>query len=172
MEKMIIQGKIINHDDEFDGSVDINTDTGLIEEVIKNEAEGPERSRGRKGEADIDVGDALIFPGFVDLHVHAREDVSGKDVYKEDYVSASQAAIHGGVVHFVDMPNKPISPVNDDNYNDLLQLAKKSLVDVTLYAGIGPDTHPLSFPVPYKVFMSKGPVGGLFFEDTESLEQT
>ena len=32
----------------------------------------------------------LIFPGFVDIHVHAREDESGEQNYKEDFQTVSQ----------------------------------------------------------------------------------
>jgi dihydroorotase len=40
---------------------------------------------------------------------------------------------------------------------------------VTLYAGIGPDTHPLTRHVPYKAFMGPS-VGDLFFASQEELE--
>ncbi|MFM8285569.1 MAG: amidohydrolase, partial [Planctomycetaceae bacterium] len=47
----------------------------------------------------------LIFPGMGDIHIHARDDVSGLENYKEDFTTASAAAVHGGVVHVADMPN-------------------------------------------------------------------
>ena len=158
MDKLIIEGQIINHDNETYGQVEINTTTGLIERVGSN-----------LGRPDIKTT-GLIFPGFIDIHVHAREDASGQQNYKEDYITASNAAINGGIVHFADMPNKPIPPVDDRSYLALKKLSKKSLVDVTLYAGIGPGTSPLSFNAPYKVFMSKS-VGNLFFNSNEKIEE-
>lgn len=153
-----VEGRIVNHDAEFDGAVEINTETGLIERV------GP-----KEGRSDIDVGHCLIFPGFGDLHIHAREDASGTQTYKEDFSSASDAAIHGGVTHVADMPNNPVPPIDENTYAAKEALTQKSVVHVTLYAGIGPQTSPLSRHVPYKAFMGPS-VGDLFFTSQAQLE--
>jgi dihydroorotase len=153
-----VEGRIVNHDAEFDGAVEINTDTGLIERV------GP-----MEGRSDIDAGSCLIFPGFGDIHIHAREDVSGTQIYKEDFSSASDAAIHGGIAHVADMPNNPIAPIDDNSYAAKEALTEKSVVHVTLYAGIGPQTDPLARHVPYKAFMGPS-VGDLFFTSQAQLE--
>jgi dihydroorotase len=154
-----IEGKIVNHDGEVDGAIEINPDTGLIESVGAVE-----------GRSDIDTAGCLIFPGFGDLHVHSREDAGGTQNYKEDFLTMSEAAIHGGVVQVADMPNNPVTPIDDEKYEAKKQLAKKSLVNVTLYAGIGPNTEPLKIRVPYKAFMGPS-VGDLFFSTQEQLEQ-
>lgn len=153
-----VEGRIVNHDREFDGAVEIDTETGLIARI------GP-----KEGRSDIDAGGCLIFPGFGDLHIHAREDASGTQIYKEDFSSASEAAIHGGVTHVADMPNNPIAPINDKSYSAKEQLTQKSAVHVTLYAGIGPQTDPLTRHVPYKAFMGPS-VGDLFFTSQAQLE--
>lgn len=158
MNTITIEGKIVHNDGEVYGQVAINEDSGLIERVGR--ASRP---------ADIKVPNSLIFPGFLDVHVHAREDRSRREVHKEDFRTMSEAAIHGGVVHVLDMPNNPVAPVNDDLYEGKKALLDSSLVDVTLYAGIGPNTDPLSFDVPYKVFMGPS-VGDLFFTSKEQLE--
>jgi dihydroorotase len=44
-------------------------------------------------------------------------------------------------------------------------------VDVLLYAGIGPKTRPLTFPVPYKAYMGPS-IGDLFFASEETLRAT
>jgi dihydroorotase len=155
-----VEGRIVNHDAEVDGAVEIDTETGLIEYV------GP-----REGRSDIDVGRCLIFPGFGDVHIHAREDASGTQTYKEDFSSASDAAIHGGVTHMADMPNNPIAPINDASYAAKEALTDKSAVHITLYAGIGPQTNPLQRHVPYKAFMGPS-VGDLFFTSQAQLEAT
>lgn len=155
-----IAGKIATHSDEFEGTITFDTDTGLITEV----------SRKLSGDAKHFSSDCIIFPGFGDIHIHAREDVSGKHTYKEDFLSASNAAIHGGVIHVADMPNNPIPPISDLTYADKLALTNKSPIHITLYAGIGPNTLPLTKQVPYKVFMGPS-IGELFFEDNATLEK-
>jgi dihydroorotase len=153
-----LEGRFANHDGVFDGALEIDTDTGLITSV------GP-----KTGVSDLDLGDAIVFPGFGDLHIHARDDVSQTQVYKEDFATVSAASIHGGVTHVADMPNNPVAPVDDARYDEKQKLTAKSAVHVTLYAGIGPDTRPLARHVPYKAFMGPS-VGDLFFASQEQLE--
>ena len=100
-----VEGRIANHDREFEGAIEINTETGLIEQV------GP-----RTGNSDLDLRGQIIFPGFGDLHIHAREDASQSQVYQENFATVSAAAIHGGVTHVADMPNNPVAPVDDASY--------------------------------------------------------
>ena len=157
-KKLRIEGRIANHDREFDGAIEIDTATGLIEHV------GP-----IEGRSDLPTDGCIIFPGFGDLHIHAREDASGSQCYKEDFVTNSNAAIHGGVVHVADMPNNPVAPIDDEKYSAKEHLTQKSAVHVTLYAGIGPQTQPLKRHVPYKAFMGPS-VGDLFFRSQEQLE--
>jgi len=153
-----LEGRIANHDREFEGAIEINTETGLIEHV-----------GSRTGRSDLDLGGQIIFPGFGDLHIHARDDVSQSQVYKEDFATISAASIHGGVTHVADMPNNPVAPVDDARYAEKEKLTTKSAVHVTLYAGIGPETNPLHRHVPYKAFMGPS-VGDLFFASQEELE--
>jgi dihydroorotase len=153
-----LEGRIANHDGEFDGAVEIDTETGLIVHV------GP-----RTGRSDLELEGCVIFPGFGDLHIHAREDVGGTQSYKEDFSTAAAAAIHGGVTHVADMPNNPVAPVDDAKYAAKERLTARSAVHVTLYAGIGPGTSPLERHVPYKAFMGPS-VGDLFFASQEELE--
>ncbi len=122
------------------------------------------------GIADFIFKDELIFPGFIDLHVHAREDMSHTQEYKEDFITAGEAAINGGVVAFADMPNNPVPPVDEISYKNKNNLAEKCGVPVLLYAGIGNNTMPLKKKVPYKVFMGPS-IGDLFFSSLESLEK-
>ncbi len=154
-----VEGRIANHDREFDGAVEVDTATGLITHV------GP-----AQGRSDLDTSGCLIFPGFGDVHIHAREDVSGTQLHKEDFRSASNAALHGGVVQVADMPNNPVAPVDEASYAAKAVLTRSSSVHVTLYAGIGPGTQPLARPVPYKAFMGPS-VGDLFFASQAQLEE-
>lgn len=124
------------------------------------------------GRPDVEFGDdCLIFAGMGDIHIHARDDVSESQTYKEDFTTAAAAAINGGVVHVADMPNNPTAPIDDESYAAKQQhLESRNVpIQITLYAGIGPDTHPLSKPVPYKAYMGPS-VGDLFFTSLEQLD--
>jgi len=57
---------------------------------------------------EIDATGKVIIPGIVDLHAHTR--TPGYE-QKEDFFTASQAAAHGGITSFVDMPN--VEPPTD-----------------------------------------------------------
>lgn len=153
-----IEGRIANHDRVFDGAIEIDTVTGLITHVGEC-----------TGKTDLDTAGCIVFPGFGDLHIHARDDVSGTQRYKEDFSTISAASIHGGVTHVADMPNNPVAPVDDARYAEKEKLTTASAVHVTLYAGIGPDTSPLARHVPYKAFMGPS-VGDLFFASQQQLE--
>ncbi len=166
---LTIEGNIVNIDKTSRGRIEIG-DGGLIQSVSKE-----------TGSADIILKDELIFPGFIDVHVHARECVDHSWDYKEDFTTAGQAAINGGIVAFADMPNNPVPPLDDKSYADKYQLTKKSPVDILLYAGIGSRTNalldagaadgrPRSRLVPYKVFMGPS-IGDLFFKSANDLER-
>lgn len=154
---LTIEGTIVNIDSQSRGRIEIGND-GLISSVGKE-----------TGNADVVLKDELIFPGFIDLHVHARECVDHSWDYKEDFTTAGAAAINGGVVAFADMPNNPVPPLDDKTYDEKYQLTKKSAVDILLYAGITPSSNPLKQKVPYKVYMTKS-TGDLFFQSREQLE--
>ncbi|MBP9680418.1 MAG: amidohydrolase family protein [Bacteriovorax sp.] len=144
--------------------ITFNDESGLIEQV--SECVLP------KEKIDFYYGDnCLLFAGMGDIHIHAREDVSAKNCYKEDFHSASRAALNGGLVHLADMPNNPIAPVDDESYLAKVRLAEaKSDVPILMYAGIGPKTRPLRFSVPYKVYMGPS-VGDLYFSSNQALEE-
>lgn len=136
--------------------------TGLIDAVGDLQISNPDFVFG---------DDCLLFAGMGDVHIHAREDVSGKNTYKEDFTTARAALRNGGLCHAGDMPNNPIPPVDDESYEEKFKLALKAQGELWLYAGIGPETRPLSYPVPYKVYMGPS-IGELFFKDLPSLDQT
>src|SRR3989338_8340526 len=155
---LTIEGNIVNLNKVFRGRIEIDQN-GVINKVGEPQ-----------GDADFIFKDELIFPGFVDLHVHARECVDHSQDYKEDFRTAGEAAINGGVVAFIEMPNNSTPPIDDKSYEAKKELTKKSKVEVVLYAGIGENTKPLSENVPYKVYMGPS-VGTLFFHSQEELEK-
>ena len=153
-----IEGIITNRDRQKKGRIEIDRESGFIVKVS-----------GPTGVADIILKDELIFPGFIDVHVHAREDVSHTQDYKEDFVSAGQAAINGGGVAFAEMPNNPVPPVDDASYQEKNSLTKKTPITVLLYALAAPGTKPLSKKVPYKAVLGNS-FGRLFFTSLESIK--
>lgn len=79
----------------------------------------------------------LRLPGLIDPHVHVREP---GQTHKEDWDSATQAALAGGVTMILAMPNtKP--PIFDAETLDLaLDAAKqKARCDYAQFVGAGPD---------------------------------
>jgi len=158
-----IAGKFVTISGESWLKVSYNS-SGIIEEVLPFD-------RSSLSGIDYYYGDeCLIYPGFMDIHVHARDDISHKYCYKEDFNTISQAAINGGVTFICDMPNNPIPPVDDDSYLNKLMLTKNSNIPVLLYAGISEVSKPLSFPVPYKIFLGNS-VGNLKWLNLDSLER-
>lgn len=67
----------------------------------------------------VDAGGKLVFPSFIDAHVHLRE--PGFE-YKEDIKSGLTAALHGGFGAVMPMANT--SPVNDDAATTRFMLEK------------------------------------------------
>ena len=106
-------------------------------------------------------------------HPRPRRRERARDAYEEDFRTAAAAAIHGGVVQVADMPNNPSAPIDDASYRAKRRHleSREVPIAVTLYAGIGPGTRPLSFAVPYKVYMGPS-VGDLFFTTLDQLDET
>ena len=54
------------------------------------------------GQKEVDCSNFIALPPAVDLHVHFRE--PGFE-HKENMHSGAFAALHGGILHVLDMPN-------------------------------------------------------------------
>ena len=79
----------------------------------------------------------IRLPGLIDPHVHVREP---GQTHKEDWDTATQAALAGGVTTILAMPNtRP--PIFDDSTLDLaLEAARqKARCDYAQFVGAGPD---------------------------------
>ncbi|MFH1064756.1 MAG: amidohydrolase family protein [Candidatus Woesearchaeota archaeon] len=118
-----------------------------------------------------------IYPGFIDIHVHAREYAlppspsedqireQERMLDKEDYASVCAAAVNGGVVAFADMPNNPYPPKDPVSYSTKASLADyRCTIDHVLYALLTPKSEPFG-NIPYKGYthdMKRKEIRGLF----------
>ncbi len=84
-----------------------------------------------------DVGDAWVFPGLVDTHVHINE--PGRTEW-EGFATATRAAAAGGITSLVDMPlNSDPVTTNLDALRAKIDATKNQLaVDVGFHAGLVP----------------------------------
>ncbi|HUO56299.1 MAG TPA: amidohydrolase [Candidatus Paceibacterota bacterium] len=152
-----VAGFIATHDRKpFYGRITIDRKHGLISRVEKM----------KKGTtADHTFSDeCLIFAGMGDVHIHAREDETGKQLYKEEYQTAAEAALHGGVVHICAMPNTPNPVTGSKEFRwHRARIAKLThSVSILNYIGIDTKTKPLGKPGEhiYKLYFGKS-VGDL-----------
>lgn len=138
MKTTSVSGLIAGHEKKpYRGVISIDQKTGLITGVTKAK---------KNQKADHVFGDeCLIFPGFGDVHIHAREDETGKQMYKEEYKTAADAALHGGVVHVSAMPNTPSPLVSKKQLSWHRARVQKIAHPVAIlnYIGIDSKTKPL-----------------------------
>ncbi len=77
----------------------------------------------------IDAQGACVFPGFIDLHSHLRDP---GHTYKEDIVTGTKAAAHGGFTTVCAMPNT--EPVTDNIASvEYIQLRAKDYGSARVY---------------------------------------
>jgi dihydroorotase len=87
-----------------------------------------------KSDNHLDVGNNLILPAGIDLHVHFRDPGY---IHKEDFSTGSQAAVFGGISCVFDMPNTQPPTTNAQALKEKRQIAgRKSYVDFGLYAAV------------------------------------
>jgi dihydroorotase len=88
-----------------------------------------------KTDNHINVGNNLILPAGIDLHVHFRDPGF---THKEDFSTGSQAAAFGGISCVFDMPNTQPQTTSKQTLKEKTQVAsEKSYVDFGLYVGVG-----------------------------------
>ncbi len=110
----------------------------------------------------------LIFPGFIDVHVHAREYPRPEHASdqalekwaavcnKETFLTAGRAAINGGVTLFAAMPNDPTPPYNKESYSRKIAVAVSSACPVILFGSVTASSEPWA-DIPYKVYLDAEP---------------
>jgi len=120
------------------------------------------------GRASLSFDDRhLIFPGFGDIHVHLR----WGEEHKEDFDTATAAALNGGVTFMLDMPNNPRPPVDAAGIAEKRAACGDRPVDIDFYAAVVPGAKPIPSHRHYKAYL--GPTtGSLFYENKDDLERT
>ena len=126
------------------------------------------------GKVKIALSDSeVVFPGFIDTHVHFRE--PGWE-HKGDMASESKAAALGGVTTAMEMPNTFFQTTSRDRVLEKMMLArKKAVIDLLFYGGVGPGNiyalESMADLVPaFKLFMCES-TGNLRLDSTEEVEE-
>lgn len=79
----------------------------------------------------------LKLPGMIDIHVHLRDPGA---THKEDFSTGTAAALAGGVVAVLDMPNNTPPTVDEETLRQKFRLAsRKARCDFGFYLGASPD---------------------------------
>jgi dihydroorotase len=104
---------------------DLFLEKGVIEKI--------DDKINRKADKEIDATGLVVLPGMIDLHVHCREP---GDEHKEDFLTASQAAVAGGVTTFFDMPNNKEPTSTMDALGRKRKLAKKAVCNYGFNFGV------------------------------------
>lgn len=126
---------------------------------------------------EIDGKDLLMLPALIDPHVHFR--IPGAS-HKEDWITASYAALFGGITTVFDMPNNTPNCTNLSAFKEKEALIQKQLdlggIPLRFHLYFGATKDNLSeIPkvkdhlIAIKVFMGSS-TGDLLVDDNETLE--
>jgi allantoinase len=99
MRLLVTNGAVVTESGAQD--VDVLCDDGQIVALVR-------RGEGASADETLDVTGKLVFPGFIDPHVHSRD--PGLTV-KEDFGHSTLGALTGGVTTIIEMPNA-VPPVD------------------------------------------------------------
>ncbi len=98
MKTLIKNGRVVDPSQKLDAVMDILVEDGKIKALAAHIDEAADEV--------YDATGLVVTPGLIDVHTHLRE--PGLEA-KEDLVSGTMAAVHGGVTTIACMPNtKPV----------------------------------------------------------------
>lgn len=100
MRSKIVKGTVVTPAGRF--QADVVAEDGVIRELA-------EPGRGGTADVEVDASGLLVFPGFIDPHVHSRDPGLTE---KEDFAHSTRSAAAGGVTTLCEMPNA-VPPVAD-----------------------------------------------------------
>ncbi|MFH1622269.1 MAG: dihydroorotase [Candidatus Omnitrophota bacterium] len=124
MTILIKNGRVINPAKNIDAEQDVLLKNGTISKVAKDIQE--------KADQVIDTKGKIIMPGIIDMHVHLRE--PGRED-KENIQSGTSAALKGGVISVLVMPNTQPTIDSAKNVKLLKEFIKNSAQNDVLIAG-------------------------------------
>ena len=126
MSLLIKNGRIITASDDY--VADILCEGEVITKIA------PQISAEGATEV-IDAAGKYVFPGFIDPHVHIYLPFMGTFA-KDDYITASKAALVGGTTSLIEMccPARSDEPL--ESYELWLSRAKESACDYTFHMGV------------------------------------
>jgi len=114
-------------------------------------------------EKEIDVKGNIVFPGFIDPHVHFDDPGFTE---REDFETGTRSAAAGGITTIIDMPCTSIPPVtNGRNFDYKLNIVKpKAYVDFTFWGGVTPEqVESGEYKESLKELKDRGIVGVKFY---------
>jgi allantoinase len=87
---------------------------------------------------EIDAKGNVVFPGFIDPHVHFDDPGFTE---REDFETGTKSAAAGGITTIIDMPCTSIPPITTgSNYDYKLNIVKpKAYVDFAFWGGVTPE---------------------------------
>ncbi|MDO5026324.1 MAG: allantoinase AllB [Tissierellia bacterium] len=123
---LVKNGQIVSKDGIYEA--DILVKDGIFVGFIKDSSEIDAKEV-------IDANGNFIFPGIIDCHAHINE--PGFE-YRENYETATRAAVAGGTTTVFDMPLNNIPPtINKEAFDHKLSKARdKSYMDFGLWGGL------------------------------------
>lgn len=124
MKLLIKGGHVIDPQNKRDGVFELLIENGKIEKVAQNIRASSVKTIQAKGK--------IVMPGLVDMHVHLRE--PGRED-KETVATATAAALKGGVVAVLAMPNTTPAVDSAENAELLQAIIKKSACCRVFIAG-------------------------------------
>jgi dihydroorotase len=159
LSDIFIAGNLVGPEGIAETLVGFSEETGLVTSVC---AVGPQTGTG-----------LLIFPGFIDIHAHAREFPApacaspaetaawNRMRAKETFATACAAAINGGVTRICAMPNDPAPPDGARSFAAKARLTEGLSCEVTLFAAVTRTSAPWE-DLLYKVYLDRSPSATAF----------
>jgi dihydroorotase (multifunctional complex type) len=122
---LIRHGKLV-YPNSTQTNMDIGVRDGKITELLPH-------SISTSAKVTINASDRLVFPGFIDMHVHLRDPGM---THKEDFYSGTRAAAAGGITLVADMPNTRPPTISAAALAAKRERAlSRSIVDFALWGG-------------------------------------
>jgi allantoinase len=155
VELLLTGGRLATQAGEIPGAVAI--DDGRIVAIVPAGEATPAAGR------TVDLAGALVLPGVIDTHTHARDPSVDR---REDFGTATAAAAAGGITTILEMPISSPAVSDAGIWNRRLGVVgPKAHVDFGLYGGAGSDNLDTieelasTGAVGFKTFRTPRPVG-------------